>query len=80
MPEHPNLRTVWVDRGDDAPGTVNRLLDTARAEVDAVRVVPGAAFGAAESRQISAIRRYLRSEVGLAAAVVSMTGYWRLDG
>lgn len=80
MPEHPNLRTVWVDRGDDAPGTVNHLLDAARAEVDTARVVPAAAFGAAESRQISAIRRYLRSEVGLAAAVVSMTGYWRLDG
>lgn len=79
MPEHPNLRTLWVDRGDDALATLNRLLDAVRAEVDTGRVVPGAAFGAAESRQISAIRRYLRSEVGLAAAVVSMTGYWRLD-
>jgi NADPH-dependent ferric siderophore reductase len=80
MPQHPNLRIVWVDRGDDAPGTVNRLLDAVRAEVNEGRVVPGAAFGAAESRQISAIRRYLRAEVGLAASVVSMTGYWRLDG
>ncbi len=77
MPAHPNLRTVWVHRGTDAPGQVNHLLELVRVEVDKASVPPSAAFGAAESRQISAIRRYLRSEVGMPAAVVSMTGYWR---
>jgi NADPH-dependent ferric siderophore reductase len=76
LPSHPNLRTVWVDRGTDAPGTVDRLLDAVRREAT---TAPGAAFGAAESRQISAIRRFLRNEVAMAAEVVSMTGYWRLQ-
>jgi NADPH-dependent ferric siderophore reductase len=76
MPAHQQLRTVWVDRGDDAPGRVNRLLEAVRAEV---AVAPGAAFGAAESRQVSAIRRHLRTSMAMTADVVSMTGYWRLQ-
>jgi NADPH-dependent ferric siderophore reductase len=74
MPAHPNLRTVWVDRGDDAPGTGNRLRDAVRT---LVVVAPGAAFGAAESRQISAVRRFLRTEFAMSADDVFMTGYWR---
>jgi NADPH-dependent ferric siderophore reductase len=74
--DHPLLRTVWVGRGSDAPGTVNRLLDVVRREITSDGV-PDAAFGAAESHQVSAIRRVLRSEAGLPAHAVSMTGYWR---
>lgn len=75
LPEHPRLRTVWIDRGDEPAGVTNRLLDAVRAEVT---TAPDAAFGAAESRQISAVRRHLRHEMGMASADVSMTGYWRL--
>jgi NADPH-dependent ferric siderophore reductase len=42
-----------------------------------VVAAPGAAFGAAESRQISEIRRSLRSEFAMSADHVSMIGYWR---
>jgi NADPH-dependent ferric siderophore reductase len=75
LPEHPRLRTVWIDRGAEPAGVTNRLLEAVRAEVS---TPPDAAFGAAESRQISAVRRHLRSELGMASADVSMTGYWRL--
>jgi NADPH-dependent ferric siderophore reductase len=67
----------WRYRGDDAPGTGSRLLDAVRAldlDVDGL-----AAFGAAESRQVTAIRKYLRHERGMAPEQVSMTGYWRRD-
>lgn len=46
-----------------AQGAAGRAFDTA--------------FGAGESRQITKIRKYLRHEVGMPAARVSMTGYWR---
>lgn len=74
MPTHPNLRIVWVDRGDDAPGVVNHLLAAVQAEVS---TAPAAAFGAADSRQVSAIRRHLRGQLGMPAGRVTMTGYWR---
>jgi NADPH-dependent ferric siderophore reductase len=35
------------------------------------------AWGGAESRAMTAVRRYLRREVGLAREQVSMTPYWR---
>jgi NADPH-dependent ferric siderophore reductase len=80
MPPHQGLRTVWVLRGDNAPGTGERLCDAVRAAIaGACGPIPGAAFGAAESRQISAIRRVLRSEFTMSAEAVSMTGYWRRD-
>jgi NADPH-dependent ferric siderophore reductase len=37
------------------------------------------AFGGAESRQITAVRKHLRQEVGWPAERVSMTGYWRRE-
>lgn len=65
----------WIFRGDDEPGTGTGLID-AVAELDLSR--PNlVAFGAAESRQVSAIRRRLRHEHSLPATHVSMTGYWR---
>lgn len=74
MPDHPGLEVVWVDRGGDEPGTTNRLLDAVSTRVSAV---PDAAFGAAESRQISAVRRHVRAAFGTPATRVLMTGYWR---
>lgn len=74
MPMHPRLRTVWVDRHDAQPGVGDRLLAAVRENTS---LPPDAAFGAAESRQISTIRRHLRHELHLPATRVSMTGYWR---
>lgn len=73
LPAHPALEVAWVDRGD-VPGATNRLLG---AVMSAVTGVPDAAFGAAESHQISAVRRHVRKVLGVPAARVLMTGYWR---
>jgi NADPH-dependent ferric siderophore reductase len=76
----PGVRTnvIWHYRGAADPGLGAGLYDLV------VQVAGGAAghtlataFGAGESRQITKIRRYLRHEVGMSAAQVSMTGYWR---
>lgn len=76
LPAHPGLRVEWVHRGSDRPGTVNRLLDTVRS---VVTEAPDAAFGAAESRQISAVRKHVRGALAVPATHVQMTGYWRAD-
>lgn len=70
-----DVEVTWLHRGGDEPGTGTRLLDSVRATVgDGTGLV---AFGAAESRQITAVRKYLRHELGMPATAVSMTGYWR---
>lgn len=76
LPDHPGLTVEWVVRGDDRPGAVNHLLAAVTASVD---IAPDLAFGAAESRQISAVRRFLRSDLAMASGDVLMTGYWRAD-
>ncbi|MCC6438866.1 MAG: SIP domain-containing protein [Acidimicrobiales bacterium] len=89
LPAHPSATVRWVHRGDEpAGGPANRLLDAVRelcgtagggAGGSPAVVVPDAAFGAAESRHISAVRRYVRRELGLPADAVLMTGYWRRE-
>lgn len=76
MPTATGLEVIWVERGADEPGVTNRLLTACMSLTDR----PDAAFGAAESRQISAVRRYVRSELGAPASRVLMTGYWRRNG
>ncbi len=78
--EFPGTRTnvVWHHRGGAEPGTGTGLYDlvtglVARFGGDSIAT----AFGAGESRQITQIRKYLRHDIGLPAARVSMTGYWR---
>ena len=78
LPDHPGLEVIWVDRGDDAPGRANRLLTAV--ESLSVAPAPDAAFGAGESRHISAVRRHVRSEFAVPAARMLMTGYWRRGG
>ena len=71
----PDATVRWLFRGDDEAGTGDALLRAVReGDLDPAGLV---AFGAAESRQITAVRRYLRDEVGMPAASVFMTGYWR---
>ena len=75
LPERDHVNVRWLFRGDDQPGTGSRFIDAVRAlALPATSVM---AFGAAESRQVTAIRKHLRHERGLAADHVSMTGYWR---
>lgn len=79
LPIRPDLQVTWLFRGVDEPGTVNRLLDAVRSlDLDPGDVTDGlVAFGAAESRQVTAIRKHLRTELGMSAQDVYMTGYWR---
>jgi NADPH-dependent ferric siderophore reductase len=73
--DRDDVEVTWLHRGDETPGVGTRLLDEVRATVtDGEGLV---AFGAAESRQITAVRTYLRRELGMPATAVSMTGYWR---
>lgn len=72
---YPDATVRWLFRGGTAPGTGDALLRAVgELDADPVRLV---AFGAAESRQVTAIRRYLRRDVGMSAGSVFMTGYWR---
>jgi len=67
----------WCYRRGRPAGRTSLLLD-------AVRAMPwlsgdAYAWGGAESRCITAVRRYVRTERGLPRTDVSMTGYWRHD-
>jgi NADPH-dependent ferric siderophore reductase len=75
MPEHPGLTTHWIDRDGRPAGEGTAFLDTVRA----LNLSGDGwwAFGGAESRQVTKVRRYVRDELGWPAEQVSMTGYWR---
>jgi NADPH-dependent ferric siderophore reductase len=71
----PDDAVTWSYRHGEEPGTGTRLLDgVTRLAADTGGLY---AFGAAESRQITAVRRHLRHERHLPAHQVQMTGYWR---
>ena len=75
LPTSASVAVTWIDRGDDPAGTTTQL-------ADAVRSMPwpsgtAYAWGGGESRAMTAIRKYVRREVGLPREAVSMTGYWR---
>lgn len=78
LPARNDVTVHWVDRGRQTPGTGTALLEATRSVTAVTRF--DAAFGAAESRTISAVRRHLRADLGLAAVRVLMTGYWRHTG
>ncbi|MEM9464864.1 MAG: siderophore-interacting protein [Actinomycetota bacterium] len=72
LPIETNAATTvhWVHRADGRP-----LADViAGLDLDVEGLY---AFGAAESRDISAVRRHLRRDLGMSADAVHMTGYWR---
>lgn len=75
LPEQAGVTATWRYRRGAAPGTTTALLDAARA----MAWPAGApyAWGGAESKAITAVRRHLRDERGLPQQAVSMTGYWR---
>lgn len=75
MPTHVHLTVQWIDLASATSVTGADLVDA----VSSIDMASGtwAAFGGAESRQISAVRRLLRDDRDLPAERVSMTGYWR---
>jgi NADPH-dependent ferric siderophore reductase len=76
LPEQDGLTVTWCYRRGAAPGTTSALVDAVRA-LDRLDGTPYA-WGGAESRAITAVRRFVRDELGLSQDAVSMTGYWRL--
>ncbi|MEL6981389.1 MAG: siderophore-interacting protein, partial [Actinomycetota bacterium] len=73
--DRPGVEIQWLHRGDAAPGESVGFVDRVKAlDLDPARTI---AFGAGESRQVTAVRGYLRRELGMPASQVFMTGYWR---
>jgi NADPH-dependent ferric siderophore reductase len=71
----PGDEIHWMFRDGREPGTGGGLADAvAEMDLDTDGLY---AFGAAESREITAVRRLLRGERGMAQPNVQMTGYWR---
>jgi NADPH-dependent ferric siderophore reductase len=76
LPESPSVRVDWLHRDGAAPGTSTALVDAVRA----LELPPGTgyAWGGGESHVMTAVRRFLRRELGMAREAVSMLAYWRL--
>jgi NADPH-dependent ferric siderophore reductase len=75
LPARPEVEVTWLHRRAPA-GTTTDLL------ADAVRTLPVPtattyAWGGGESRSMTAVRRYLRDEVGLERGQVDLVAYWR---
>ena len=75
LPRVDGVEVHWCYRLGAAAGTTTLLVDAVRA----LAWPPGTAYawGGAESRCITAVRRYVRDERDLPLESVSMTGYWR---
>jgi NADPH-dependent ferric siderophore reductase len=76
LPSRPEVSVTWVHRDGAAPGTATDLI------VDAVRALPAPGpttyvWGGGESRSMTAVRKYVRREVGLDRDQVSLVAYWR---
>ena len=77
FPGH-GTNVTWHYRRGAEPGVGTGLFDLVVAVAgDAAAPAVDTAFGAGESRQFTKIRKYLRHELEMPAARVSMTGYWR---
>jgi NADPH-dependent ferric siderophore reductase len=77
LPTSPTFEVVWLHRDGSPVGTTTLL-------ADAVRALPWPGgtpyvWGGGESRTMTAVRRYVRHEVGLAREQVSLVAYWRHD-
>lgn len=75
LPSRDGVEVLWVDRDGAPPGTTTLLPDAVAAldlDVDGLY-----AYGGAESRAVTAVRKLLRRERGCTREQVSMVGYWR---
>jgi NADPH-dependent ferric siderophore reductase len=75
LPAAPCADVTWLYR-DGAPAGTTALL------ADAVRAMPWPGgtpyvWGGGESRAMTAVRRYVRGDLGLAREEVSLVAYWR---
>jgi NADPH-dependent ferric siderophore reductase len=77
LPAGDNVDVRWCFRRGLPAGRTTLLVDTVRG-LD-WPAAQGYAWGGAESRCITAVRRHVRDERGLSPVAVSMTGYWRVD-
>lgn len=75
FPEREGHEVVWLHRDGAEPGTTTLLADAVRAAA-----WPGGSpyvWGGGESRAMTAVRRYVRREIGLPREAVSLVAYWR---
>jgi NADPH-dependent ferric siderophore reductase len=71
----PNVEVVWCHRRGAEAGTTSLLPDAVRAlDLPAGRPY---VWGGGESRTMTAVRKYVRNEVGLSREQVSLVAYWR---
>lgn len=77
LPDHPNLTVHWVLTKNTGEQDSNRyeLVET----VKQITFDQSSTFffGGAESKEITAVRKYLRNTRGLSAKQVHVSGYWR---
>lgn len=75
LPEHPGVEVTWLHRDGAAPGTTSLLGDAARA------LPPFGAhtyvWGGGETKAMTAVRRHVRDDRGLAREDVDLIAYWR---
>jgi NADPH-dependent ferric siderophore reductase len=78
LPEVAGVDVTWCHRDGAEPGTTSLLVDGVRALPS---FPPGTyVWGGAESRSMTAVRRHVRGERGLAREDVSLVAYWRAPG
>lgn len=87
LPAGPHTEVTWLPRPHAGPDHDGRdgsdgrggRTEALAAAVRAAVLPEGRAYawGGGESRSMTALRRYLRREVGLAREQVSLVGYWR---
>ena len=75
LPTHPNATVTWVGRAGAARGTGKHLAD----DVAALEVTADGlyAYGAGESRLMTAVRAHLQDDRGVPHHQVRMVAYWR---
>lgn len=71
----PNVEIVWCHRNGAEAGTTTNLPDAVRS----LELPSGTPYvwGGGESRTMTAVRTYVRHEVGLSREQVSLVAYWR---
>ncbi|HEY8523924.1 MAG TPA: SIP domain-containing protein [Acidimicrobiales bacterium] len=75
LPTAPSFAVTWLYRRGAPAGTTTLLPDAVRS-----MAWPGGTpyvWGGGESRAMTAVRRYVRREIGLPREAVSLVAYWR---
>jgi NADPH-dependent ferric siderophore reductase len=75
LPSAPGFDVTWLYRNGAPAGTTTLLADAVRATP-----WPGGTpyvWGGGESRAMTAVRRYVRGDLGLTREAVSLVAYWR---